>query len=106
MGEDTVIHTVATQEDLLDLRKKLYEDLSSMKEQIAVLQARSSALEAQLARIEPMVEARNSRTEKMVLELQLDINKLHKSFGAHELRESTHQSKIEEMLTILVSRGE
>ena len=93
--------------DTLDLLKhQLRTDIVDLKEQVSILQARLAALEAQVAHIEPMVEARASRTEKLVLMLQLELARFHKSFDAHEAKETTHQSRVEKALEMLLERSE
>ena len=101
---DDEVQTLVTQDDLSSMRHQLLGDLGAMKEQIAVLQARASALEAQLARIEPMLEARSSRTEKLVMELQVELHKFSKQFTVHQNEEVVNQKNIESKLDILLER--
>jgi ABC-type enterochelin transport system substrate-binding protein len=103
---DEIVHTLVTQEDLTELRRKCLEDIAALREQILILQARATAMEGQLARIEPMVEARASRTEKLVMELQIEMNKLTKAISGKEKTETTQYSKIETMLKTLIERSE
>jgi DNA repair exonuclease SbcCD ATPase subunit len=86
------------------LRSSVNQDIVDLKAQVHVLQARISALESQVADIEPMVEARASRTEKLVMMLQLEISRFHKAFDVHEEKETAHQTKIESMLEILMAQ--
>jgi len=93
-------------EPLEQLKRQLRSDLLDLKDQISVLQARLAALETQVACIEPMVEARSSRTEKLVLMLQLELARFHKAFDGHEDRENIHQTKVEKALETLLERSE
>jgi hypothetical protein len=104
MGDDSEVQTVVTQDDLAGLKQAMQSELMGIKEQIAVLQARASATEAQIARIEPMVEARNSRTEKLVMELQVELRRHTKQFDTHQAEEILNQKNIESKLDILLER--
>lgn len=103
---DEVVHTVITQDDLNDLKRKFQEDIASVHEQIGILQARAAALEGQLARIEPMVEARASKTEKLVMELQIEMRKMNKTLEGKNQAEESKLSNIEAMLKTLIERSE
>ena len=103
---EEIVQTVATHEDLNDVRRQFQEKLAELHEQIGILQARASALEGQLARIEPMVEARASKTEKLVMELQVEMRKLTKALDAKEKTEVDKFSNIETMLKTLLERSE
>lgn len=100
------VHTVVTQDDLTEMKHKFQSDLVVLREQISLLQARAAALEAQIARIEPMVEARASRTEKLVMELQVEMHKLTKSIEGKDKKEIDHYSDIKKMLQTLLERSE
>lgn len=105
-GVEEQIHTVVTHDDLTEMKHKFQSDLVVLREQISLLQARAAALEAQIARIEPMVEARASRTEKLVMELQVEMHKLTKSLDGKEAKERDHFKSIENMLKTLLERSE
>jgi hypothetical protein len=100
MAADTVM---GAELDLV--KQQLQTDIFDLKEQISIFQARLAALEAQVAHIEPMVEARSSRTEKLVLMLQLELQRFHKAFDVHETKEGTHQEKVEKALDVLLERS-
>lgn len=104
--DEQQVHTVVTQDDLTELKHKFQADLVVLREQISLLQARAAALEAQIARIEPMVEARASRTEKLVMELQVEMHKLTKMMEGKEKKEVDHYSEIKTMLQTLLERSE
>lgn len=106
MTEDEKVHAVATQDDLQELRAKFHADLVALREQISILQARAAALESQLARIEPMVEARASRTEKLVMELQIELSKVTRFLGDHDKKEAATYGEIKKMLETLLERSE
>jgi predicted nucleic acid-binding Zn-ribbon protein len=113
MGEETAVAVAPvaqvptiTHDDLNDLRRKFQEDIAALHEQIGILQARAAALEGQLARIEPMVEARASKTEKLVMELQVEMRKLTKALDAKEAVEVGKFTNIEGMLKTLLERSE
>lgn len=95
-----------TRQELETLRQGFHEELTGLKEQIRLLQARASALDAQLARIEPMVEARASRTEKLVYELQGEISKLTKAVSHKHEGTTVQYSEIQGMLKTLLERSE
>jgi len=103
---DEDVQTMVTHDDLQDLKHKFQSDLVALREQISILQARAAALESQLARIEPMVEARASRTEKLVMELQVEMHKLTKTLEGKESKEKDHFKSIEGMLKTLLERSE
>ena len=103
MSDDDV-QTVVTHDDLVDFKQKFQGDLIALREQISILQARAAALEAQLARIEPMVEARSSRTERLVMELQIEIQKLARFITVQEEKENTSYAEIKSMLQTLIER--
>ena len=92
--------------DLKELREKFQGDLFALREQICILQVRATSMEAQLARIEPMVEARASRTEKLVMELQVDMHKLTKIVEGKEANTKDQYGTIESMLKIILERTE
>jgi len=96
----------ASSQDLRELKAKFQCDLVALREQISILQARAAAMEAQLARIEPMVEARASRTEKLVMELQVDVHKLTKIIEGREVKVKDQYASIEVMLKTLLERTE
>lgn len=103
--EQTTEELIAkTNDDISELKLQLNKDLAGMKEQIGVLQSRVAALESQIARIEPAVEARNSRTERLVMDLQIDLHKFSKAFASHETTESEFQKNVDSMLRILIER--
>jgi len=103
---DEEVQTVVTHEDLHDLKQKFQSDLVALREQISILQARAAALESQLARIEPMVEARASRTEALVMSMQVELNKLTKAIAVKEKTETDQFGKIEGMLKVILERTE
>lgn len=103
---DEDVQTVVTHEDLYDLKQKFQSDLVALREQISILQARAAALESQLARIEPMVEARASRTEALVMSMQVELNKLTKAIAGKEKVETDQFGKIEGMLKVILERTE
>ena len=80
--------TPASQEQLEALRERFQNELDALNQQIYLIQAKATALEAQLNSIEPKIEARASRTEKLVAELQIDIQKMTKAFNAQGRLES------------------
>jgi uncharacterized protein YfcZ (UPF0381/DUF406 family) len=100
------VQTIVTQDDLDALRHKFQSDLVTLREQISLLQSRAAALEAQIAKIEPMVEARASRTEKLVMELQVEFQKMNRVLVNREKVETDKFSNIESMLRTLVERSE
>lgn len=97
---------LVTPEDLQELQKKFQADLLDLRQQIGVLQARAAALEMQIARIEPMVEARANRTEKLVMELQVEMCKLTKTIAGKEAKELGQYAAIESALKTLLERTE
>lgn len=103
---DEEVQTVVTHEDLAELKQKFQGDLIALREQISILQARAAALESQLARIEPMVEARASRTEKLVMELQVEFQKLSRFMTQQEKKETDQYASIEKMLQVILERTE
>jgi len=104
--ENDDVQTVVTHDDLQELKLKFQNDLVSLREQISILQARAAALESQLARIEPMVEARASRTEALVMSMQVELNKLTKAIAVKEKTETDQFGKIEGMLKVILERTE
>lgn len=90
--------------ELEDIRNTFQTELDGMHKQINLLQARASALEAQLAKIEPMVEARASRTEKLVAELQLEMHRMTKALSSKEKMEGAALGEIKGMLKTLLER--
>ena len=101
---DEDVQTLVTCDDLTELRQKFQGDLIALREQISILQARASAMEFQLARIEPMVEARASRTERLVMELQIEMQKLSRFMTAQEEKENASYAEIKSMLQTLIER--
>jgi hypothetical protein len=97
---------VATHADLELMRNKFHSDLVHLREQISLLQSRAAALEAQIAKIEPMVEARASRTEKLVLEMQIEMRKVTRFLSEHDKKEASTYSEIKGMLQTLLERSE
>jgi predicted nucleic acid-binding Zn-ribbon protein len=102
---DEEVQTVVTQDDLAGLKNQFHNDIEGLQEQIRVLQARAAALEGQLARIEPMVEARSSKTEKLVMELQIDMRRLTKTLEKRDEVEGDKLVRIESMLKTLLDRS-
>lgn len=103
---EELVPKVVTRDDLEELRHKFQADLVTLREQISLLQSRAAALEAQIAKIEPMVEARASRTEKLVMELQIELSKVTRFLGEHDKKEATTYSEIKTMLKTLLERSE
>lgn len=93
-----------SREELDEIRTLFQTELEGLNKQITLLQARATALEAQFAKIEPMVEARASRTEKLVAELQLEMHKMTKAFASKEKVEATTLGEIKGMLKTLLER--
>jgi predicted nucleic acid-binding Zn-ribbon protein len=86
--------------------EELSIELAALKQQIAAMQQRVSMLEEQVSKIEPSMEARASRTEKLVMDVQIELHKFLKNFTGHQAQESTHQANVEAMLKILLERTE
>jgi small-conductance mechanosensitive channel len=103
---DSAVQTVATQDDLENISKKFHDELEDLREQIGLLQSRAEALEAQIAKIEPLVEARASKTEKLVHEMQIELRKVTKFLGDHDKKEAATYSEIKTMLQTLLERTE
>jgi len=103
---DEEVQTIVTHDDLAELKQKFQGDLIALREQISILQARAAALESQLARIEPMVEARASRTEKLVMELQVEFQKLSRFMTQQEKKETDQYTSIESMLKTILANTE
>lgn len=78
-----------SQGQLEALRSKFQDDLDALNQQISLLQLKATALEAQLNSIEPKMEARASRTERLVGELQIEIVKMMKAIAAKEKEKET-----------------
>lgn len=104
--EDGELRATISPQDLREMREKFQTDLVFVREQISVLQARAAAMEAQLARIEPMVEARASRTEVVVMKMQVELGQLTKAFAGQAQKGTDQFSSIESMLKTLLERTE
>ena len=85
---------------------ELQVELTALKQQIAAMQQRVSVLEEQVSKIEPSMEARASRTEKLVMDVQIELHKFLKHFTGHQAQESAHQTNVEAMLKMLLERTE
>jgi predicted nucleic acid-binding Zn-ribbon protein len=106
MSSEEVVHTVVTHDDLSEVKARFQSDLVGLREQISILQARAAAVESQIARIEPMVEARASRTEKIVMELQVEMHKLTKTLEGKDTKAKDQYANIEKMLHTILERTE
>ena len=106
MSSEEVVHTVVTHDDLSEVKARFQSDLVGLREQISILQARAAAVESQIARIEPMVEARASRTEKIVMELQVEMHKLTKTLEGKDTKAKDQYANIEKMLQTILERTE
>ncbi len=96
----------ATHEQVAAVAKTLQAELTLLRGQISILQSRAAAVDAQLAHIEPMIEARASRTERLVMELQIEMQKLSRSLSSKEKTETVNYAEIKSMLTVLIERTE
>lgn len=90
-----------SQEELEALRLEFQSELDALRAQIGLLEARATALEAQIAKIEPMVEARLSRTEVLVLKLQGEISTLTKTMVAKDKTEQATVAALGEIKGLL-----
>jgi predicted nucleic acid-binding Zn-ribbon protein len=81
-----------------EMRQKFQKELLELREQLSVLQAKLSEVEAQVAHFEPMVEARAARTDRIVLELQVEFRRWQKEMSAHESVEVSHHSSVQTKL--------
>jgi hypothetical protein len=93
-----------TREDIESLRRQFEVELLSMKEQITSLVARAIAMEAQLALIEPRVEARSSRTERLVMELQGELSRFSKMFQTRQSIDVEHQKQVAAKLDLVLEK--
>jgi hypothetical protein len=100
--DDDELRREVTQDDFTELKYRLSADLVLLREQFALLQVRVAAMEAQLTHIEPMVEVRARRTEKLVMDLQVELQQLTKSFNSREASERDRLKNIERLLQVLV----
>lgn len=96
----------ATHEQVAAVAKTLHAELTLLRGQISILQSRAAAVDAQLAHIEPMIEARASRTERLVMELQIEMQKLSRSLSSKEKTETVNYAEIKSMLATLLERTE
>lgn len=93
----------ATQEQLETLRVKFQDELDALNQQIVLLQVKATALEAQLNSIEPKIEARASRTEKLVAELQIEIIRMMKAQTSKEKSEGATLTELKEIKAMLTT---
>lgn len=93
-----------TREDIESLRRQFETELLNMKEQITALVARAAAMEAQLSLIEPRVEARSSRTERLVMELQGELSKFSKMFQTRQSIDVEHQKQVAAKLDLVLEK--
>lgn len=82
----------------------LAPEVSYLKQQLAEALARLGALETKVAHIEPLVEARAVRTERIVLETQAEFRRWQKQFTTHEDAEMGFHRRVEGMLSQILEK--
>jgi Skp family chaperone for outer membrane proteins len=89
---------------LEDLHSQVQHEFTEIREQLALMQARLAAFEAQMAHVEPMIEARAARTDRIALELQMEFRRWQKQFHVHEELEQSSQKSVQDRLDKILDK--